>query len=86
MLAIINFRIAGDKGYQLESPEMLATNASNYKFQKCWRFILAIIMFRNAGDKMLANIILRNAGNNNYNGWARGPGTTGELPPNQGTK
>ena len=51
MLATIIVRNAGDKCYLLENPEMLATNASNYNFQKCWRYMLAIILFRDAGDK-----------------------------------
>ena len=28
----------------------LATNVSKYNFQKCWRYMLAILIFRNAGD------------------------------------
>ena len=30
---------------------MLATNLSKYNVQKCWRCMLAIIIFRDAGDK-----------------------------------
>ena len=30
---------------------MLARNVSNYNFQKCRRRMLAIIIFKNAGDK-----------------------------------
>ena len=58
MLAIILFRNAGDKIYQFENPEMLATVDSNYNFQKFWRYMLAIRMFRNTVDN-----------NYNYNFW-----------------
>ena len=58
MLAIIIFRNDGDKIYQLENPEMLAINVSNYTVQKCWRQMLVIIIPRNAGDN-----------NYNYNFW-----------------
>ena len=51
MSAIRTFRISGDKCYQLENLEMLATNVSKYNFLKCWRQILKIRMFGNAGDK-----------------------------------
>ena len=45
---------------------MLATNDRNYDFQKCQRCLLAIRIFRNAGDKcyqlecseLLATIII----------------------------
>ena len=64
MLAIIMFRNVGDKCYQLEHPEMMTTNVSNYNFQKCWRYMLAI---QKCWLQILAIIVPRNAGNNNYN-------------------
>ena len=60
MLAIIIFWNAGDKHYQSKNPEMLATNVSNYLFQKYWREMLAVVTFRNADDRYLATMILRN--------------------------
>ena len=41
-----------DKCYQLENPEVLATNVGNYNSRKwkCWRYMSAIIILRNAGD------------------------------------
>ena len=71
MLAITPFKNAGDQSYQLEYPELMATNISNYELsempaidvssfivQKYWRQTLTILMFRNAGDN-----------NYNYNFW-----------------
>ena len=51
MLAITIFRNAGDKYYQLENPEMLSTDVSNYNFQKYWRQMLAFVVFRDAGNE-----------------------------------
>ena len=51
MLAIIVARSAGNKWYQLEHPEMMASNVSNYTFQRCWRYMLSILIFRNGGNK-----------------------------------
>ena len=58
MLAIITYKSADNKCYQLENPEILATDVSNYNFQKCWRDMLANIIFSNADDN-----------NYNYNFW-----------------
>ena len=46
-----NAQKADAKCYQLENPDMLATNVINNKFQKYWRYMLAIIIFRDGGDK-----------------------------------
>ena len=51
MLAIVISRNAGDGCQLLYFSEMLATNVRNCKFQKCWRWMLAIRMFTNAGDE-----------------------------------
>ena len=61
MAAILIFRNSGDKSYPLENQEMLATNVSNNKFEKCWlymfanktnwRYMFANTIFRNVGDK-----------------------------------
>ena len=58
MLAIIMFINVGDKCYQLELPEMLVTNVSNYNFQKCWRQMLAIIIPGIAGNNNYIIIII----------------------------
>ena len=54
MSAIMVFRNAADKGWQLSFSEMLAIDISNYNYQNGWR-------------QMLANIFSRNDGNNKYN-------------------
>ena len=66
MLAIILFRTFDGKYWHLHfgneqmlsniisknaGDEILATNANNYIFQKCWRLRVAITIFWNAGDK-----------------------------------
>ena len=61
MLSIIMFGSAGEKCYQLENPEILATKVSSYTFQKCWREMLTTRQIQKDWRQILANICFRNA-------------------------
>ena len=67
MLAIIIVRNAGNKCYQLENPEILATTVSNYSFPEMLAIYASNNNFKKCWRHMLAIPIPRNAGNNNYN-------------------
>ena len=51
MLTNIIFRNDNDKCQILENLEILASNVSKSNFQKYWRSMLAVIIFRNVGDE-----------------------------------
>ena len=68
MLTVIVSRNAGDSVKHLRTPAILATSVINYNFQKCWRRMLTIRMFGNAGDNyiLISGVYHKKY---NYNSW-----------------